>query len=185
MLSLIVPLVLSFFAVRCVTAATVGAEERGHLDTLLSLPLDRRVLIAAVLATTGIALAAILAVIWALTWIAGTIAGTGISASKLAAGLVNVWPLSIAFAGLAALLAGLFHRPAVVTAAASGTLIAMYLVDVVGKLADGLAPLRLVSAFRYYGSAVQDGVDASHAAVLTLAAIALATLELDLLLSDD
>ena len=47
MLSLIVPLALAFFAVRCVAAPTVGAEERGHLDALLALPLPRRVLVSA------------------------------------------------------------------------------------------------------------------------------------------
>ena len=54
MLSLIVPFAVAFFAVRCVTRATVGAEERGHLDTLLSLPVSRRVLVVGVVAVAGI-----------------------------------------------------------------------------------------------------------------------------------
>ena len=99
MLSLVVPLVLAFFAVRCATRAIVGAEERGHLDALLSLPLSRRVLVAGSFLVTGLVLAAILAVMWALTWITGTVAGTGISATTLAAGLANVWPLAMAFGG--------------------------------------------------------------------------------------
>ena len=173
MLSLIVPLALAFFAVRCATRAIVGAEERGHLDALLSLPLSRRVLVAGSFTVTGLILAAILVVIWLVTWSVGTAAGTDISASVLAAGLANVWPLSMAFAGLAVLLAGVLHRQAIVVAIASGTLVAMYVIDLLGKISPDLEPLRAVSAFRYYGSAVQDGLDVSH--VLGLVVVAIAT----------
>jgi ABC-2 type transport system permease protein len=173
MLSIIVPLAIAFFAVGCATRPTVGAEERGHLDTLLSLPLSRGVVVAGSFAVTATVVAAILAVMCAMTWVAGTVAGTGISLSALLAGFGNVWPVSMAFAGLATLAAGVSSRPAVVTAIATGTLVAMYVVDLVGKLADALAPLRAISAFRYYGSAIQDGFDVSHAVGLTLMAVVL------------
>ena len=171
MLSFIVPLALAFFAVRCVAGAIVGAEDRGHLDTLLALPVSRRMLAAGAYVVTGVVVAAILAVIWALTWLVGTLVGTGISATTLAAGLVNVWPLAMAFGGLALLAAGLLHHPATVTAVATGTLVAMYVLDLLGKLADDAEPLRAVSAFRYYGSAIQDGLDISHMLGLTLAGV--------------
>jgi ABC-2 type transport system permease protein len=174
MLSVIVPLAIAFLAVRCATRSTVGAEERGHLDTLLSLPLSRRVVVLGAYAVTAIVVAAALAVMVAMTWVAGTIAGTGISAPALLAGFGNVWPLAMAFAGLAALVAGVSSRPAVVTAIATGTVVAMYVVDLVGKLADPLQPLRAISAFRYYGSAIQQGFDLSHAIGLTLVGIGLA-----------
>lgn len=176
MLSLIMPLGLAFFAVRCATRATVGAEDRGHLDTLLSLPVSRRVVVASSFVVTGLALLAILAVVWSLTWVAGTLVGGGISGPTLAAGLLNVWPLSMVFAGLAVLAAGVSHRPAAVTAVGAGTLVAMYVVDLVGRLADPVEPLRVVSAFRYYGSAVQDGLEAGHMLGLTLVALALAAI---------
>jgi ABC-2 type transport system permease protein len=173
MLSLIVPVALAFFAVRCITRPTVGAEEQGHLDTVLSQPLSRRVLVAGSSVVTAIGLAEILLVVWALTWVTGSAVGAGASATTLAAGFVNVWPLAMAFAGLAAALAGVMHRPAPVTAVAMGALAAMYLVDLAGKLADPVGPLRAVSAFRYYGSAVQHGLDASHVILLSLVGIAL------------
>ena len=142
MLSLVVPLALAFFAVRCAIRATVGAEDRGHLDTLLSLPVSRRTLVMSSFAVTGVMLLAILGVVWALTWVTGTLVGGGISGGTLAAGLVNVWPLSMLFAGLAVLAAGFSHRPATVTAIATGTLVAMYVVDLAGKLSDQVEPLR-------------------------------------------
>ena len=175
MLSLIVPLAVAFFAVRCVVQATAVAEERGYLDTLLSLPVPRRALMASALLVTAVATLAVLAVFWAMTWVAGTIAGTGISAGKLAAGAFDVWPLAMFFAGLAALLAGITRRSVLVTEVACATLVGMYVVDLVGKLSDTLEPLRVVSAFHYYGSAIQHGLDASHILVLTASAAALGT----------
>jgi len=180
LLSVIVPMALAFLAVRIVMQATVGAEDRGHLDTLLSLPLSRRVVVAASVTVAGLVLASILLVTWALTWVAGTIAGTGISAMTLAAGFGNVWPLAMAFAGLAAVVAGVSHRPATVTYAAGATLVGMYAIDLVGKLAGDIAPLRAISAFRYYGSAIQQGFDVSHVAVLCAAALVLSAIGAEL-----
>ena len=60
------------------------------------------------------------------------------------------------------------------TAVASGTLAAMYVIDLLGKVADPMEPLRYLSAFRYYGSAIQDGIDPAAFAGLTVAAAALA-----------
>jgi ABC-2 type transport system permease protein len=175
MLSIIVPLGIAFFAVRCATRWTVGAEERGHLDTLLSLPLSRRVVVFGSALVTAVLVAATLALMGTMTWVAGTIAGTGISASALAAGFGNVWPLAMVFAGLATFFAGISSRPAVVSALAGGTLVAMYVIDLAGKLSEAMEPLRAVSAFRYYGSAIQQGFDLSHAIGLTLVAIVLTT----------
>jgi ABC-2 type transport system permease protein len=173
MLSIIVPLALAIFAVRCISRATVGAEDRGHLDTLLSLPVPRRLLVAASFIVTGLVLAAILTLVWAMTWIAGTAVGAGISATTLATGFANVWPLAMAFAGLAAFLGGLTHRPSTVAYVASATVVAMYVIDLAGKLSDAAEPFGVLSAFALYGSAIQDGLDLTHITALTVAAIAL------------
>ena len=70
----------------------------------------------------------------------------------------------------------MLHRPATVTAIATGTLVAMYVIDLVGKLAPAIEPLRAASAFRYYGSAIQNGIDISHVLALTAVAFALAAI---------
>lgn len=173
MLSLIVPLALAFFAVLCATRATVGAEDRGYLDTLLSAPLSRRVLVAGSMIVTGLVLAGQLGIATALTWLGGTLFGTGISLTAMLRGYANVWPLAMAFAGLAVLAAGLWRRPPVVTAVATGTLLLMYVVDLVGKLSPSVSDIRTFTAFRYYGSAVQHGLDVSHVVGLTLVALVL------------
>jgi ABC-2 type transport system permease protein len=136
MLSLILPLAIAFLAVRCVSRAISTAEEQGYLDTMLAAPLARRTLVAGSYLVCALVVAAVLAVITALTWVAGWVAGADSSLAVLGRGFANVWPLAMLFGGLALLAAGVLHRAAAVTAVSVGTLVAMYIVDLVGKLAD-------------------------------------------------
>jgi ABC-2 type transport system permease protein len=174
MMSLIVPLAVAFLAIRVVTRAIAVAEEQRYLDTLLAAPVPRAVLVAGAFAVAAVVTAVVLAVSTLLTWIVAMLVGTDASLVILARGFANVWPVAMLFAGVAALAAGLLHRSAPVTAIATGTLLGMYVIDLVGKLADKVEPLRYVSAFRYYGSAIQDGIDPLAFAGLTLAGVALA-----------
>ena len=54
MLSLIVPLAVAFLAVRTVSRAIPGAEEKAWLDTLLTTPLSRADLVAGTFLLTGL-----------------------------------------------------------------------------------------------------------------------------------
>ena len=159
MFSLIVPLAVAFFAVRSISHAISVPEERRYLDTALAAPLSRRALVAGGFIVTALACAAVLVVVWALTMAVEVVAGTGLSPLKAAAGVAYVWPLAVFFAGFAVLVAGFLHKSAPVTAIAAGTLVGMYVVDLVGKVADPLEPFRLVSVFKYYGSGLTDGID--------------------------
>ena len=174
MMSLIVPLAVAFLAVRIVTRAIAGAEEQRYLDTLLTAPVARATLVAGAMAVAAIVVAVVLAVTTLITWVAAILAGTDASLAILGRGAANVWPLAMLFGGLAALAAGFLHRSAQVTAVATGTLVGMYVIDLVGKLSEPVEPLRYASAFRYYGSAIQDGIDPIAFAGVTLAGIALA-----------
>jgi ABC-2 type transport system permease protein len=174
MLSFIVPFALAFLAIRAIVRMLSGAEERGYLDIVLTAPVARRVLVAGAGIVAALVVAAVLAVVTAMTWIAGVLVGTDPSLLVLGRGMGNVWPLAVFFAGLAALVAGRAHSGAPVTGIAAGTLVGMYVIDLVGKLADPIEPLRVLSAFKYYGSAVQDGIDPLAFAGLTLAGVALA-----------
>ena len=159
MFSLIIPIAIGVFAVRCVTRVTVSAEGAGFLDVVLSAPLRRRELIAGGFLASSVSLALVLAVVGVVAWTASVVVGAGLSLSSAAAGVASVWPLGLFFAGLAAALAGVTHESTVVTGVAVGTLVAMYVVDLVGKLSDSLSWIRYGSVFRYYGSALRDGVD--------------------------
>jgi ABC-2 type transport system permease protein len=174
MMSLIVPFALAYLAVRIVTRAIVVAEEQRYLDTLLATPVARTMLVAAAMVVAAVVVAVVLAVMTLITWVVAILAGTDASLAVLGRGAANVGPLSMFFAGLAAFAAGFLHRSGQVTAVAMGTLVGMYVIDLVGKLADEVEPLRYISVFRYYGSAIQDGIDPLAFAGVTLAGLALA-----------
>ena len=159
MLSLIVPLALGYLAVRAVASGLWGAAETGRLDVLLSAPVSRKRLVAAGFLATAVELAAVLLLTAALTMLGSVLSGAGLSAGSALAGFANVWPLSLVFAGLGVVATGWYMRTSVVTGSVAGALVAMYVVDLIGRLDPGLSGVRYVSVFKYYGNAIEDGID--------------------------
>jgi ABC-2 type transport system permease protein len=174
MFSLFLPLAVAYFAIRCVAAPIAGAEEHGHLDAILATPLARRTLVAGAFATTAVTVAAVLLVAGVLTAAGGVLAGEAIAIGRLGGALAGVWGLALFFAGCAALAAGLLHRVAPVLGVGAGLLVGMYLLDVLGKLADAAHELRWLSAFRYFGAPLTDGLDVAGFAILVAAGALLA-----------
>lgn len=176
MLSLIVPLALGYLAVRAVASGLAGAAETGRLDVLLSSPVSRSRLCAAGFLATAVELAVVLAVSWLLTMAGSALAGAGLDAGPAAAGFANVWPLALLFAGLGVIVCGFSLRTSVVTGSVAGVLVAMYVIDLVGKLDPGLDWVRYASVFKYYGNAIEDGIDPLAFGGVTIAAVVLAAL---------
>jgi ABC-2 type transport system permease protein len=114
-----------------------------------------------------------MAVTGAMTFVVGRVAGTGISLGLVVAGMMGVWPLAVLFGGVAALASGVLHSARTVTGASVGILVAMYALDVAGRLASGLDALRWISAFRYYGAPMRDGTDPASFIGLTAVGILL------------
>lgn len=173
--SFILPFAMAIFALRAVAAAIDGAQERGHLDVLLSAPISRRQVVAATFCAIAVELAAILAAAWALTCLGSVVAGADLDVGLAAAGFANVWPLAIFSAGVAMLVTGISQHAGAVTGVASGVIVAMYVLDLLGRLSDSVEPFRWLSAFNYYGTAAVDGIDPPAFAGLTAAGLVLAT----------
>jgi ABC-2 type transport system permease protein len=176
MLSLIVPLAVGYLAVRSVAAGLSGAAESGRLDVLLSAPVSRRRLVASSFAAAAVELAAVLAVSLLICALGGLLAGAGLSFPRALAGYANVWPLALLFAGFGVLATAWSLRTSVVTGSVAGLLVAMYVLDLVGRLDASLDWARYGSVFRYYGRAIEDGIDPLAFAGVTAAAIGVAAL---------
>jgi len=174
MLSLIVPLAMGYLAVRAIASGLTGAAESGRLDVLLSAPVSRARLVAAGFLATAAELAVVLLVTGLLTGLGSVLSGAGLDAGAAAAGFANVWPLALLFAGCGAIAAGFSLRTSVVTGSVAGLLVAMYVIDLVGRLDPDLSGLRYVSVFKYYGNAIEDGIEPLAFAGVTLAACLLA-----------
>ncbi len=176
MLSLIVPLAIGYLAVRSVASGLSGAAESGRLDVLLSAPVSRRRLVACGFAATAIELAAVLLAGLLITVLGSLLAGAGLSFGPALAGFANVWPLALLFAGLGIVVTGWSLRTPVVTGSVAGVLVAMYVADLIGRLDTGLDWARYGSVFRYYGKAIENGIDPLAFAGVTAVAVALAAL---------
>ncbi len=174
MFSLFLPLAVAYLGIRCVATAIAGAEEHGWLDTLLATPVARRMLVASAFLTAAMLLAATLLLVGVLTAVGGVVAGEPIGIGPLAGALAGVWGLALFFAGCATFASGVAHRAATVLGAGTGLLAAMYLLDVLGKLAPAVSELRWLSAFRYYGLPLTEGLDVAGLVALVAAAALLA-----------
>lgn len=174
MLSLIVPLAMGYLAVRAVASGLTGAAESGRLDVLLSAPVSRRRVVAAGFLATAVELAEVLLLTGLLCALGSLLAGSGLDAGRAAAGFANVWPLALLFAGCGAIAAGFSLRTSVVTGSVAGLLVAMYVIDLMGRLDSSLADLRYLSVFKYYGNAIEAGIEPLAFAGVTLAACLLA-----------
>jgi ABC-2 type transport system permease protein len=159
MFSLIVPLAVGYLAVRSIASGLSGAAETGRLDILLSAPVSRRQLTAAGLLATAAEVAVVLVVAVVLTMLGSVIAGADLSFGLAVAGFASVWPLALLAAALGIIVTGFTLRSAIVTGSVAGVLVAMYVIDLAGRLDTGLDWIRYASVFRYYGNAVQDGID--------------------------
>jgi ABC-2 type transport system permease protein len=172
MLSLIVPLALGYLAVRAVASGLAGAAESGRLDVLLSAPVSRRRLCAAGFLATAAELAVVLLIAALITGVGSLLSGAGLEAGPAAEGFANVWPLALLFAGLGVVACGFSLRTSVVTGAIAGVLVGMYVIDLIGKLDPSLDWIRYGSVFKYYGNAIEEGIEPlSFCGVLVAAAV--------------
>lgn len=176
MLSLIVPLAVGYLAVRSVASGLSGAAESGRLDVLLSAPVSRRVLVAAGFAAAAIELAAVLALSLLLAMLGSVLSGAGLAFGPATAGYANVWPLALLAAGLGIVVTGWSLRTSVVTGSVAGALVGMYVLDLVGRLDPSLDWVRYASVFRYYGNAIESGIEPLSFLGVSAAAAALAAI---------
>lgn len=174
MLSLIVPLALGYLAVRAVSSGLSGAAESGRLDVLLSAPVSRSRLAAASFAATAVELAIVLVLTVLFTGLGSLVSGADLSFAAALAGYANVWPLALMFAGFGVIATGFSLRTSVVTGSVAGVLVSMYVIDLIGRLDPDLSAVRYVSVFRYYGNAIEDGIEPLAFFAVTVAAIVLA-----------
>ena len=170
------PLALAFFPILAAAGTIAGAEERGTIDVLLGNPIPRWQLVVGSFVSIALSLLAILAIVGALTQITAALMDVDLAPKSTAAAVLNMWPLCLLFGAVAMLCSAVFHRRAIAIAVPAFLLFAMYLLNTLGRVSEDLEDLQPLSAFYYYGSGIEDGIDWTNFAGLTLAALALVLL---------
>ena len=170
------PLALAFFPIMALANAIAGAEERGTIDVLLGNPLPRPQIVVGNFMAVAVSLLAIAGIVGLLTWATAVLVDVGLSARQVAEAVLNLWPVCLLFGSLALLCSALFHRRSLAIAIPAFSLFGMYLIDTVGRASSDLEDLRPVSAFYYYGSAIENGIDWAGSLGITGAALVLVSL---------
>jgi len=174
MFSLIVPLAVGYLAVRSVASGLSGAAESGRLDVILSAPVSRVAIVRAGFCAAAAEVAAVLVIALALTMLGSAVSGAGLSFSSALAGFASVWPLALISAALGIIVTGFSLRTSTVTGLVVGLLVGMYVLDLAGRLDTSLDWIRYGSVFRYYGGAIEKGIDPVSFFGVVVAALALA-----------
>lgn len=164
------PLILGFAPILAAARGIAGAEADGSLDVIITQPIPRWHVPAAVLIASTVGLVEILAIYVAGTWLSVLAIGIDLSLADIVRSAIGVLPICLAFGGLALALSARLRRPGSVTAIAGGALVASYLLHTIVLILPSLDDLRFLTAFHWYGSPIERGLDGPGTAVLLIAA---------------
>lgn len=169
------PLIVTFIPILAFASAIAGAEERGALDVLLGTPMPRTHLLLTSLVSVALNLAIVLGGLAIGNWLVSLIVGAGFGLANSLAASFAAWPTALALGSIALVASAMSRQRSIVLGVAIGGMFAMYALTVVSRPVEELAWLKWLSAFHYYGNAIEEGIFWRGAATL-LAFTALTTL---------
>ncbi|MEH3053226.1 MAG: ABC transporter permease subunit [Patulibacter minatonensis] len=160
------PLILGFFPILAASRGIAGAEADGSLDVIATQPIPRWQVPAALLASALLGLLEILAIYVLGLFAAARVIGLDLTLGPVLASAVGLLPICLAFGALALALSAVLRKPGEVTAIAGGLLVASYLLNTLVLIVPDLERLKVLTAFHWYGSPIEHGLDATGTAVL-------------------
>jgi ABC-2 type transport system permease protein len=170
--SMILPAGIVAFAAGTASGFTAGEESRGTIDVLLSCPVSRRRVVLQKWVAVMIATIATAAAVWLFAVAGAALSSSALPGDRLAEALVMLVLLGWAFGAIAlAISAETGNRGAAIGITVAG-MVAMYLVDALANIVDGLNAIRPLSLFRYYmgSDPLRNGISLPDAAVLVIVA---------------
>ncbi|UUY05636.1 ABC transporter permease subunit [Svornostia abyssi] len=170
-MSFMVPLAVGFYPILAAARAIAGAEQNRSLDVILSQPVPRWHLPVATFAAFTIGLLEMVLLFALITWASAVAFGVDLDLGDMLAGSLNLLPLSLIYGALALIVSAVVRQPSLVTGIAGGALVLGYLTDAVGKIAADVDWMADITPFRFYGSAIENGLDAADVGVLLAGAV--------------
>ncbi|MFM8998610.1 MAG: ABC transporter permease subunit [Actinomycetota bacterium] len=158
-----------------------GEEEAGTLELLLAFPVRRRAVLLTKLAALAASSVAVAFVLWAGLAIVGPVFDLDVPLGDLAAGIVMLWLLGLAFGAIALAVGAATGRRSTALVVTSVLAAASYLVNLFGPVVDALGPGRPLSLFRWYLDPDPLTTGLHAASVLVLLAVAAGATVLGLL----
>ncbi|MBJ7330101.1 MAG: ABC transporter permease subunit [Solirubrobacteraceae bacterium] len=171
LLSFMVPLAVGFYPILAASRAIAGAEQNRSLDVVLGQPVPRWQVPVSTFLAFLIGLFEVVLLFCLLTWLSALAFGVDLNLGHMAAGSLNLVPLALLYGGLALAISAGVRQPGLVTGIAGGGLVLAYLLDAVGKISADVDWLADITPFRFYGVAIEDGLDAGDVGLLILGAL--------------
>lgn len=166
--SLVVPLLLIIAAVATGAAAIAGEEDRGTLDLLLSMPLDRRRVTAEKLLAMAAEVLALGLVLLVALWIGVQVIDMGVSFVHLAAAATGAVLLAVGFGAIALLVGAATGSRGAAVGVAAALAVAAYLINSLAALVSQLEGVQKLTPFYHYEAPdpLREGFSAAHLGVL-------------------
>ena len=173
--SMILPALMVVLTAGMASGFTAGEESRGTIDVLLSYPVSRRRLILEKTAAVVLACIACGVTVWVFALAGAAASASELPPDKLAAALVMLVLLGLAFGALALAISAATGNRGAAIGVAVGVMVVMYLIDALAAIVDGLNAIRPLSLFRYYlgNDPLRNGVNLGDASVLAVVAAVL------------
>jgi ABC-2 type transport system permease protein len=170
--SMILPAAIVAFAAGMASGFTAGEESRGTIDVLLSCPVSRRRLVLQKWLAVMLGCLVAVVVVWAFAVAGAALSGSALPGDRLAEALVMLMLFGWTFAAIALAISAWTGNRGAAIGISVALLVAMYLVDALASVVDGLNMLRPLSLFRYYagGDPLRNGISLPDAAVLAAVA---------------
>ena len=167
--SMILPAAIVAFAAGMASGFTAGEES---IDLLLSYPISRRRVVLEKWLAVALGCVVIVVVLWVLALVGAAISASELPPDRLAAALVMLVLLGLAFGDIALAISAFTGNRGAAIGVTVALLVAMYLVDALSSIVDGLGAIRPLSLFRYYmgGDPLRAGLNLGDAAVLAAVA---------------
>jgi len=174
MFGLVVPLLLTIVAVSAGARGFAGEEERGHLETVLALPVGRRRVVLEGLAAMAAEVVALGAVLLVALLVGAPLVDMRIASGHLAAAVLAAVLLAIGFGSVAMAVGAATGRRAVATGAAAALALGAFLVDSLGALVPWLHDLGPLTPFHHYAAPepLRNGASLPHLAALLALTVA-------------
>lgn len=171
LMSFMVPLAIGFYPILAAARAMAGAEDDRSLDVILSQPVPRWHIPVATFVAFTAGLLEIVLLFAGITWLSALAFGIDLALGDMLAGALNLVPLSLIYGALALAVSAVVRQPGLVTGVAGGALVLGYLTDAVGKISAQVDWMADITPFRFYGSAIEQGLDAGDVTVLVAGAL--------------
>jgi ABC-2 type transport system permease protein len=170
------PALILVFAIGAGARSLAGEEEQGTLDLLVVTPITRRMIVlqkSAAMALTAFGLGVVL---WISVVVVGRLFGLEVTIPHIAAAILHLLLLGVAFGAIAMFLGAWRGRRAVAIGVTSALAVGTFILNAFAPTVDGFEWAARLSPFFYYGDSLplRNGLHIGHAGVLVaLAAIAL------------